>query len=129
MVRINAAFTVMTIFFIRAPGRLVHKHIEDKPIFGQVKVLQIVVQERTRDQTIRDEVVFDALVLEALVQLSDVVQVAESKRRKLVGLSCLVKCNNQRPVKPVVAEQLKLVGVVVPGQSLFFRLHIENVQE
>ena len=35
---------------------------------------------------------------------------------------------NKRSVEPIMAEQFQLLGIVIPSQSFFWALHVENVK-
>ena len=43
MMRVNATFTVVAVFFGGAPGRLIHEHVEDETVLVQVQTLQVEV--------------------------------------------------------------------------------------
>lgn len=119
MVCVDAALAVVAVLFGRTPRRLIHEHIEHESILIQVQILEVEVQVETRKQTLRHEVVLDTLVLEVQVNFGDLPQIPQFKTGHFIRLSALVECDNQRPIKPVVAEEFELLSVVVPCQSLF----------
>jgi len=41
----------------------------------------------------------------------------------------LIKSHDKRPVKPIVAEKLQLLRIVIPGKCLLGALHVEDVEE
>lgn len=84
VVRINTAFAVMAVLLGRAPGRLVHKHIEDKSIFVQVEALKVEIQVGASEQTNWHEVILDTFVLEVQVDIRDCLQIPQPERRHLV---------------------------------------------
>ena len=43
VVRVNAGFAIVTVFFGWAPGCLIHEHIEHKSIFVYIELLQVIV--------------------------------------------------------------------------------------
>ena len=71
MVRINATFAIMRVFFCRTPSSFVHEHVEHKAVFIKVETLQVVVQVRTMQQTVRDKVVLNAFILEVKIDVGN----------------------------------------------------------
>ena len=46
----------------------------------------------------------------------------------MVWLLIDISSNDEGPVKAIVAEQLELLSVIVPGQSFIAALHVEDVE-
>ena len=81
------------------------------------------------EQALRNEVILDALVLKVSIHGLDQLQVGEREVDQLIRCFVLVQRHDQRPVKPIVAEQLELLRVVITRQCLLRTLHVEDVEE
>jgi hypothetical protein len=67
VVGVYTPLAVMRVFFSRAPGSLVHEHVENKAVLLQVQALQVVVEVQAVEQALRHEIVLYTFVLEVQV--------------------------------------------------------------
>lgn len=67
MVSVDTPLAVMRVFLCWTPCSLVHKHVENKAVFLQVKTLEVVVEIQAVEKALRHEVVLYTFVLEVQV--------------------------------------------------------------
>ena len=103
----------MAILFGGAPTCLVEEHVEDVALLSLIDVIEVLVQIVELEEAIWDKVVFDTLVLKITIHYFDELQVRQCEADQLIGGLILVEGDHQWPVKPIVAEQLKLLRIVI----------------
>ena len=62
MMGIDAALAIMGVSFVRAPTRLIFKHIKREYLYVLIESIQIVLKRSEVSQTIRYVVIFDAYI-------------------------------------------------------------------
>lgn len=102
MVRVYATFRIMWIFFVRAPTRLVPKHVKSKCFQRFINWVKILHEWRRFKQTVKNKVIFSVFVLAALIHTLDQLQIGQIKILKVIGLMAKIKTHNKRSVKPVL---------------------------
>lgn len=67
--------------------------------------------------------------MEAAVDHLDVLEVFKGETDELKGGLASIERDDQRAVESVVAEDLKLLRVVVPSEGFLGTFHVEDVEE
>lgn len=118
VMRVDATFRVVTILFRRAPARFVEEHEENVSLLLRVNLIESLIEAVELEKALRHEVILDALVLEVAIHCLDELQVSQSETNQLIRRFVLIESDDKRAVKPIVAEKLQLLRVVVPRQCL-----------
>jgi hypothetical protein len=105
MMCIYATFGVVGVFLVRAPTRLVLKHVKCKWLHCLVYFIQISQERAKVEQAVWHMIILNAFVLEVAVDLFNIGEISEAEVVEVVWVLVVVVGNHQGPIEPVVAKE------------------------